>query len=250
MTTTPVKREPASHCTEVAVAVAKVFGLELPRGPCLEPCIAQYLCPAEEAALIRALHEEGAGCERWKLRARQLDRRGVKNPARLAVAGDLAPRDVGGNGLVAPTREWSRVPTRIWVRCAPRVHADARLAVCAPPVNPRCTPLARYAAQVRWLVHGLWLEPCAWRAWRPEPALWPRCLGGIAKREPDREPDPGSLAEPHLAAGEVLVGPHRLRLTGVTSNEQAVATIERQWRGPDSQAAPCTKALWPAGPLG
>ena len=118
------------------------------------------------------------------------------------------------------------------------------------PSTRAAHPLARYAAQVRWLVHGLWLEPCAWRAWRPEPALWPRCLGGIAKREPDREPDPGSLAEPHLAAGEVLVGPHRLRLTGVTSNEQAVATIERQWRGPDSQAAPCTKALWPAGPLG
>jgi cytidylate kinase len=265
MTVILVTQEAGSRGQEIAAGVANCLGIELVSRRRLERCIAHRMQVAE-ATVRRICKGKASLLERWMIDGRRLERCMAQEVMELAARDDVliqtgrvAPLlrlikhvicvHVCATGASLTTESPNKSGTvepgvhqgdsaRPWLRRPPCDNKCARLHLYDLVINTERIPVAQCVEQVRRLAQ------CP--QFQPTPAS--RAVLANLWQETQQRSNPNEAPEP--LAREVIVNSCRVKLTGVTDNEQAIARIEDHLRGEKLAEAPGAHSLPPAGLFG
>jgi Cytidylate kinase-like family len=261
MTVILMTQEAGARGEEIAARVANCLGIELVSRQHLECCIAHRLQVAE-ATVQRICKGNASLLERWMIDGR---RSMAEEVMELAARGDVVVQTSRVTPLLRLVRHvicvhvcatgasWAAATLKVgmadadvrqdrsaraWLRRAPGNNKSAHLHPYDLVINSERIPVDQCVEQVRWLARCPQFQPT------PASRAVLACLRLQARQRstPDAAPEP--------PAREVIVNSSRVDLTGVTSNEQAIARIEDHLRGERLAGPPQARSLPPVGLFG
>jgi cytidylate kinase len=274
MTVILMTQETGSRGDEVAAGVAECLGVELVHRERLERCIAERT-QIDEATVQRIFKDKASLLERWMIDRRRLSRCMAHEVVRLAARGDVLIQTCRVTPLLrlikhvicvhvcatarsraaaflkkaammdgAAARDETRQGGATRERMRRRLFGNKceNLEYYDLVINTECIPVAQCVEQVRWLAQSPQFQATAAS----------RAVLASLLQETQQRSTPSSVvaSEPAPIAHEVIVNSSRVKLTGVATNEQAIARIEDHLRGENPSTASRVCSLPPAGLLG
>jgi cytidylate kinase len=232
-----------SRGDEIAAAVAEDLGLELVDRARLALSLAERV-QADKGTVHRLVQGNASLLERWKIGKQWLWRCMAEEVVKLAVRGNVLIQESSAAALLGPIGHVIRVhvcaPVRPRAQALMRQLADRQANLARQRIRRRSAVDTRTR---RWLFGSSLESPeCCDLLLNTErlPVAQcveqVRCLAKSAQFQPSAESRTmlADLLELTDWRGEIEVGSQSIGLSGVTSNEQAIARVEEHLRGKET----------------
>jgi cytidylate kinase len=242
-----------ARSAEVAAGIAQSLGLELIEQQRVEQLVAERI-QIDQSAVRRLIEGNASLLERWRVDGRRLSRYIAEEIVRLAVRGKVLIQCCGAVALLRPIRhvicvhicDPVRARARVTIKrpppcesiaspemhCADGLHTGRRKLFGSGLENPEHYHLVLNTARIP-------VDECVEQVRRlaESPHFQPNSISLAMLDHLLQETGSHSLLNSDAPCGrlpeilEVDVGTCRVRLSGISSNEQAVARIEEHLRG-------------------